>query len=175
MSWINLLVGIAALVAGRRLFWLFVAACGFLAGMVIAERALADQPAIVMLVVACAAGLVGALVAVFFQWAAFMLAGFLAGAYLGLACAEAFNFASAGQIAAIVGGVIGAILALAITDWAIIILSALLGAAAIVDSLPLAPSIRLIVFVALALVGVAIQSSLARPAPPNTFSPATPS
>jgi hypothetical protein len=41
---VTILVGIVVLIAGRRLFWLFVGVVGFVAGLSLAFQLLADQP-----------------------------------------------------------------------------------------------------------------------------------
>ena len=58
MSIINVLAGIAVLVFGRKLFWLFVGCMGFLAGIDIATRFFSGQPDWMVLVIAIAAGII---------------------------------------------------------------------------------------------------------------------
>jgi len=50
--WATLIVGLAVLLLGRRLFWLFVGAVGFLAGLQWARPVLGDQPEWVIVVAA---------------------------------------------------------------------------------------------------------------------------
>ena len=47
-----------------------------------------------------------------------------------------------------------------ITDWAIIVISSLVGAGAIVEALALGQSIRIIVFLALVAAGILVQARL---------------
>ena len=49
LSPIGLLVGLVLLVYGRRLYWLFVAGVGFLAGLELAPRFFPDQSELVVL------------------------------------------------------------------------------------------------------------------------------
>jgi hypothetical protein len=56
--------------------------------------------------------------------------------------------------------VIGAVIATLIMDWAIIVISSLVGAGAIVGALALGQSIRIIVFLALVAAGILVQARL---------------
>ena len=61
-------------------------------------------------------------------------------------------------IPALVGGVVGAILAAAFFDAVLVILSSLVGAALLAELLGGRPVMRAIVFLLLVLVGVAVQT-----------------
>src|SRR5262245_52324544 len=77
--WATLIVGLAVLLFGRRLFWLFVGAVGFAVGLHVARAVLADRPEWVVLIAALILGLIGAMLAIVFQWLAVGLGGFAAG------------------------------------------------------------------------------------------------
>ena len=79
MIWINVLIGLILLFAGRRLFWLFVACVGFASGFHYAQQIWAIHSPILVLVMAIAVGGLGAIIAIFFQKAAIVIAGFAAG------------------------------------------------------------------------------------------------
>ncbi len=79
---LNLLVGILLLFLGRRIFWLFVGGVGFVAAIDLVSRLAMPWPTWLTLVVALAAGLVGALLAILLQEVAVGIAGFLAGGYI---------------------------------------------------------------------------------------------
>ena len=64
---LRLLAGIVLLLAGRRLYWLFVAAIGFLAGLELAPRFLPQQPDLVIVIIAAVLGVAGALLAIVAQ------------------------------------------------------------------------------------------------------------
>jgi hypothetical protein len=68
----------------------------------------------------------------------------------------------------LVGAVVGAIVAALVLDWAIIILSSLMGAGLVAEGLALAPPWSAAAFVVLALIGVLIQgrTMTRRPIPP---------
>ncbi len=156
----KIILGLVLLVFGRRLFWLFVAIAGFLVGTEFAAVILAHQPQWIMFLVAVGAGLLGALLAVIAQRVAFGIAGFYAGSYLALMVARSFATPNSSMVIFIVGGVIGAVLAVLIMDWAIIGLSCLVGAGAIVRALALGPGTGAIVFLVLVIFGAFVQTRL---------------
>jgi hypothetical protein len=153
-------LGLILLVFGRKLFWLCVALLGFFLGMEFAGVLFADQPQWVMLLIALGTGLVGALLAVLAERVAFALAGFYAGAYLALISAHSFGIASHSTLLFGAGGVIGAVLAALLMDWAIIVLSSLVGAGAIVDAAGMGQPTGVLVFMGLTVVGIVIQARL---------------
>jgi hypothetical protein len=59
-----------------------------------------------------------------------------------------------------VAGVVGAIIAALIMNWAIILISSLVGAGAVVDALALEQPMNIIVFLVLATVGIVVQAKL---------------
>jgi len=157
---VRVLLGCAALLAGRNIFWLFIAVIGFLLGTELAHAWLADQPVWFALVAGLVMGLIGALLAIVYERVAFALAGFYAAAFLVMMYADKPGFASMPAITPYVAGVFGALLAALLTDWTIIVLSALAGAAAIVSVFALQPVVEAVCFLALALVGVLVQRNM---------------
>ncbi len=160
MELLKIILGLILLVFGRKLFWLFVGIAGFLVGMEFTHVILADQHQWVLLLVALGAGLLGALLAVFLERIAFALSGFYAGSYLALMLAQSFGADRISTLLFIVGGVVGAILAVLIMDWALIMLSSLVGAGAIVGALGLGQPVTSIVFIALVISGALLQARL---------------
>src|SRR3954454_15552467 len=75
-------VGAALLLAGRKLFWFFVAAVGFVAAMEFATRYFGCEPRDTVLLASLVAGIIGAVLAVFVQKLAVSLAGAATGAFL---------------------------------------------------------------------------------------------
>ena len=157
---ISMLVGIALLFAGRRLFWLFVGAAGFLYGLGVAPRLFPGQPELVVMVIAIVAGVIGALLAIFLQRIAIGLAGALFGGYLlaGLVRAFGGEIGSSETVLFLVGGILGAVLVIMLFDWALIVLSSLAGAALIVHPLALARAVETAIFAVAALVGILVQT-----------------
>lgn len=160
MGFSSIIVGLILLVFGRKLFWLFIAIAGFLVGMALSSVVLADQPEWVLLLVALGAGLLGALLAVFAERVAFALAGFYAGSYLALIAAQSFGGDGNSILWFVFGGVIGGVFASLIMDWAIIVLSCLVGAGAIVQTLHLGQAEGFFVFVVLVIAGTFLQRRL---------------
>jgi Domain of unknown function (DUF4203) len=153
-------LGLILLVFGRKLFWLCVAVLGFFLGMEFAGVLLVDQPRWAMLLIGLGAGLLGALLAVLAERVAFALAGFYAGAYLALEAARSFGTGDHSTLWLLAGGAIGAVLAALIMDWAIIVLSSLVGAGAIVGATSMGPTTAALVFVVLTVVGIVVQEKL---------------
>ncbi len=156
----NVVIGVLFLTFGRRLFWLFVGLVGFITGFSLAPRLLPGQNVWVILLAAFLVGLLGAFLAVIIQRVAAGIAGFLIGGYLlnSLLINIEVDLSSSWWITYLIGGLIGFALILALFDWALIILSSLAGASLIVQSLALAPSLALLAFLVLLLVGIAIQA-----------------
>ena len=154
----NIIFGLIMLGFGRKLFWLFVAMVGFLVGMEFARVVLAGRPQWVLLLVALGAGLLGALLAVFAERIAFALAGFYAGSYLALILADSWGAHGNSMVVFAMGGVIGLVFAVLIMDWAIIVLSCLVGSGAIVQALDLGQTTGSLVFVALVVAGAFLQA-----------------
>jgi hypothetical protein len=158
MNLATILLGVALLLFGRRLFWLFVAAAGFLAGIEIAQVLLAHKPAWLQVTVAIGTGIFGALIATLAQRLAFGLAGFLAGGYLTLVLMHIFGLFGGGLLVLLIGATCGALAALLLMDPAIIILSSLVGAGAIVRGLHPGLLLGAILFVGLSLSGILFQN-----------------
>jgi hypothetical protein len=148
-----LLAGLVLLVAGRRLFWLFVGLVGFIT----VYRWFEPRWLLALL-----AGVVGIVLAIFLQRVAIAVAGFFAGGwfavqFFGLHMAhphgrDLFLF--------VIVGVIAAVLALRVFDLALVILSSLAGADLIVGALHPRPGPAKLLLVILALVGIAVQMGI---------------
>jgi hypothetical protein len=160
MKFLVIILGLIMLVFGRKLFWLFVAVVGFLVGMEFVDLLLVNQSIWIKLAGGLGAGLIGALLAIFVQRVAFVLAGFFAGAYFALLLAHPLGVASASLLLAVACGVVGAIVAALLMDWAIIVLSCLVGAGAIVSRLGLRDANSAIVFLVLVIIGILVQAKL---------------
>ncbi len=159
---IRLAIGAALIILGRKLFWLFVAAVGFAAGWAVASDLLHVQPEWLALVLALAAGALGALLAQFVQKLAIGLAGFLAGAFLAVSLATLLNLQATpfAWLALVIGGVLGAVLLGVAFEWTLIGLSSLAGAMLVAGALDLTSTMHLLVLGGLFVLGVIIQSAL---------------
>jgi len=161
MQWLNILIGAAMLLSGRKLFWLFVGCVGFIAGAEFAGQILQGQPEWLILLIALGVGVLGAIVSIFLQRIVVVIAGFFAGGYSLSALAPAV-FPAKGEavlwIAFVAGGLLGAILSAALLEPALIVLSSLAGATAISQNVPLNPSARALLFIVLLIIGIAVQA-----------------
>lgn len=160
MIWINILIGLILLIAGRRLFWLFVACVGFASGYHYAQQIGAIHSPILILILAIAAGALGAVIAILFQKAAIVIAGFAAGGYIGLILFDQFVGLPTQTVwlPYIIGGIIGAIFLFLVFDWALIFLSTMTGATLIVQTAAFKPWVEIALFFALVVVGMFFQA-----------------
>lgn len=154
--------GILLLFLGRKLFWLFVAVVGFLIGMTFVPELLPNQPDSVILTISLIAGLLGALLAALLQKVAVGLAGLVAGGYIVYYLLEfvAVNLGDYQWMAILAGGILGALLAGSMFDWALILITSASGATIISSGLALAMPISAVVLVALLVIGVVAQGNI---------------
>jgi hypothetical protein len=158
------ILGVILLFFGRKLFWLCVAAIGFAAGLEVAPHLFHSPSTIFTLILALFLGLAGALLAVFLQKIAIAVAGFLTGGKLAAAIAATFfvQHANYAGITFLIGGVIGALLLLSLFDWALIIVSSIVGAHLLQSAISLPASGSAILFVVLAIAGMIVQAAFLR-------------
>lgn len=159
MAILNIIVGAALLFFGRKVFWLFIAGTGFIAGMSLAASTI-NAPEWLNITIGLGIGLIAALLAVFVQRFAIGLAGFLAGGYIALQFILMINL-EVGWIpwlAFVIGGIIGVIMVGAFLDWALIILSSLAGSALIIDAINPSQALAVIAFIALVVIGFSVQA-----------------
>jgi hypothetical protein len=161
---VGALIGAAILLFGRKLFWLCVAAVGFAAGVEMAPHFVHEPSTLLALTLALVLGLIGALLAIFLQKIAIAVVGFLAGGKLAVAISAAFfaQHATYFGLTFLIGGILGTLLLLALFDWALIVLSSVVGAHLIESAIALPPSGTAILFVALAIIGVVVQAAAMR-------------
>jgi len=161
---ISVIVGVAILLFGRKLFWLFVAALGFAVGIEIAAYFMKEPPQWMTLLVALGCGVIGALLAILLQKIAIAIAGFVAGGRIAWALAAAFfvDHAHYRGLTFVIGGILGALLLLALFDWVLILLSSIEGAHLIGNGITLPEKGAMILFIALAVFGVIVQGSMLR-------------
>jgi len=160
MIWINILIGLILLFAGRRLFWLFVACIGFASGFHYAQQIGAIHSTIMVLVLAIAVGAVGAIIAILFQKAAILIAGFAAGGYIVLILFDQYVGMPSQMVwlPYVIGGVVGAIVLFLVFDWALIVLSTMTGATLIVQMAAFQPWVEIVMFFVLIIAGMAFQA-----------------
>lgn len=169
---LRLLLGAALLTLGRRLYWLFVAAVGFLLGLRAASALLQQAPDWLLLLIAAVVGLLGAGLAVVLQRFGIALAGLMAGALAANSLLASLDAGSAAWawVVYLICGVLGAVLLSLLFDWTLIVLSSIVGAVVITETLaPAAPWDGALFFAAL-LVGIMLQSRAFRRPRASTFS-----
>lgn len=161
---LKLIAGGALLILGRKLFWLFVAGVGFFAAIELAGRYLHGQPEWVTVLLALGAGLIGALLATFFQSLAIWLAGFIGGGLFAASTLALFGLdkGSLDWIIFLIGGITSGVLIAIFFDWALMILSSLGGASLINGLLHFNQPFSILAFIVLFILGVSIQVRLRR-------------
>jgi hypothetical protein len=161
---IGVIVGVAILFFGRKLFWLFVAALGFAVGIEIATYFMRDPPLWMLLVIALGLGVLGALLAIMVQKLAIAVAGFIAGGRLASALVAAFfvDYSQYRGITFVIGGILGALLLLALFDWVLILLSSAEGAHLISNGIVLPQTGATILCCVLVVIGVVVQGWMMR-------------
>jgi hypothetical protein len=157
---VGVIIGVVILFFGRKVFWLCVAAVGFAVGIQVAPMLVNEASSLLSLVIALVFGVLGALLALFIQKVAIALLGFLAGGKLATAIAAAFfvQYAQYSTIIFVIGGILGAILLLAVFGWALIVVSSFIGAYLIQSAIVLPPTGSTLVFIGLAVLGVFVQA-----------------
>jgi hypothetical protein len=161
---VQILVGLASLLFGRRLYWLFIGLAGFLFGMLLGGIIFREQPQIVSFFLALVIGAGMAALALFIQRPLIALGAFFGLGALFVTVANALGIT--GPLSAIVflvGGILGAVLVFLYFDWALIINSSLSGAGAIAAGLAallpfLGGLIGFLLLIALAVVGIGFQA-----------------
>ena len=160
----RILVGFLLLVLGRRLYWLFVAAVGFLYGLELAPRLLPGQSQAVIVIIALGLALLGALLAVVATKVALGLTGFVAAGGIAAVVLQHLTIESGVVVLGIyfIAGIIGAVLFLLLFNAALIVLSSLAGAYLVVlgaEELRLiSPAPETALVIVLAVVGIVIQA-----------------
>ena len=157
---IRALLGVAMLITGRRLYWLFVGVVGFVVGISLSTLLFTNESELALLAIALVAGVLGAVLALFMQRLAVALAGFFAGGFAisNLLSHLDWYFGLPTWFPFVLGGLIGAVLIFLIFDWALIILSSMTGASLLVQALGTTQWISVLLFFVLLLVGFVVQA-----------------
>jgi hypothetical protein len=160
LGFLNVILGGLLLLVGRKLFWLFVGAIGFVIGIQVATRFFQGSE-LITIVAGLVLGIVFAVLAVFLESVAIGIAGFLGGGYILLNITTLFGLdkGAATWIVFIIGGIIGVVLISFLFDWALIIISSLAGASMVVSGFNFGTATSILVFLILVIAGVLIQGS----------------
>jgi hypothetical protein len=155
---LQLVVGAALLFLGRRLFWFFVGGVGFLVGAGLGAQWMTGASELAVLLFALAIGLIAAVVSIFLQRLMVAMAGFAAGGYLAHTTAVTLGQDPAAPGAFLVGGLLSALLVWLVFDWALVVLSVLIGSFVVIGHLPLGQPVASILLVAMIMSGIFVQS-----------------
>ena len=151
--------GVVLLVLGWKLFWFFVGGVGFAAGLQAVQLYFGPQPFWLLWAAGLVCGIIGAILALFFQKLAIGIGGFVAGSTIALHLTLMMGY-HPGALVTLIGGVIGVVALYLLFDWALIILSSAAGATFIVEALgrhaPYAPVLSAVLIAA----GVIFQARL---------------
>jgi len=163
MNLINLALGIVLLTTGKKLYWLFVGAVGFVIGMGLATQ-LSLTPEWLVYIVALGAGILGAILAHFLQHLAISLVGFIAGAYGAFQLTNYLGVTAEPSqwMAFIIGGIVGLLIVSSAFNWSLYILSSWAGATLVTGAIDLQGTVGSVVFFALFVLGMIIQVGLFR-------------
>jgi len=162
---VSFILGLPLLIWGRKLFWFFVGSLGFIAGFVLANRFLTTNEQWIILIVSATLGLIGVFLALSVQKFALTVAGFIAGTYLSYQLIMNLNisFHEWNWLAYVIGGIVGSLLILSVFDWALILLSSLVGASLIsqtsIQLVNFEFGPRAILFIVLLVIGLLIQGA----------------
>jgi hypothetical protein len=157
---LSVIIGIAVLVMGRQIFWVFIAGLGFILGLLFSSQFYDAQFGWQTLIISAGIAIVGAVLAYTVQRLAAGIAGLATGWYLSIMVMGYINL-DLGQIESIIPyifGIFSGILLFLYFDWGVIIASSLAGAAIIISATSLPRNIELTLLVMLALIGIVIQS-----------------
>jgi hypothetical protein len=159
----KLLFGGILLAFGRKVFWLFTGLLGYEAGFYLLQNTYHASESISVFV-GVVLGILAAVLTIFLQKVAIGVAGFLAGAYLAVGLLSLLHLEQNGFGWAIIfiGGLIGAVLLLALFDWTLIFLSSLVGAGMIASNANLSTAASAAVFLLLLVLGILFQGKVLR-------------
>lgn len=152
-------MGIALLAVGRKLFWLFVGIGGFAAGVQVADLFFSPQPFWILWAVGLFCGIIGTLLALLFQQLVVAIGGFAAGSSIALQLMYLLGLNAGGWIV-LIGGVAGAMALVLFFDWALIVLSAGVGASFILEAFGWRLPYASVLYMALIAAGVFFQVRL---------------
>lgn len=164
-DYVALGVGVALLVVGRKLFWLALGGVGFLAGVWLAGNLLDLSSGLLELGIGLLLGIACTFLAIFAQKIAVALAGFVLGGSAALWAASFFESQLAGQPEllllgiALVGAILGLVIAPALFEASLAAVTSLIGALLIVSSTGVGPPHETWLFVGLLLFGLIVQSA----------------
>jgi len=156
----QILVSLALLFAGRRVFWFVVAVLGFYAGMQ-ATPLFIDAPSqSLTIAISLGCGLLMAVAAFILQKLAIGISGFIVGGYGAFLAMSrlGIHLGKLNWVPIVCAGLLGVVLSSIVFEWALIVISAVAGAYLLVMTLGVSDKIQPLVFVLVAVAGFLIQA-----------------
>jgi Domain of unknown function (DUF4203) len=162
ISLIQAVFGLAMLTLGRRLYWLFVAGIGFAIGFSLASRFLVDSTIWTLLIVGLVVGLLAGLAAMLMNRLVMGIAGFLVGGFLAIKLLEFISLTTnpPSWLVFLIGGALCALLVAILFDWALILLTSLVGAGLLVQLFNTSDRLSLLLIAVLLGIGLFIQGRI---------------
>lgn len=153
----DVIFGALLLFTGRKLFWLSVGIMGFLVGVAFAEQLASQIGELMVIFCAVLFGIFGALLAVAFQWGTIILLGILGGGYFLMNIPLMAGQSQPSWWLFLLGGIMGMLVMVFAFDWALIGISSLLGAMLLVQHLEINETLRGMLFLSSAILGIWVQ------------------
>jgi hypothetical protein len=157
VNWIAVLIGVALLTVGRKLFWVFAGGAGFVAGMWLMQAFFPEQPQNTVLIAGAVGAVAGIALTKFVKAVAINIGGFLAGGVIGLGLARIIGPWLPEWLAFILLGILGVVLLRMAFETALLLMSSIAGAMLIAGNLPLSDPLRVVGIVVLSIAGILIQ------------------
>ncbi len=159
-----LVIGLILVVLGRRVYLISIGILGFLGGLYLFTAFLGTAHDWRSLLFALLLGTVGSLLAFALHKAAWIYGGFCGGGVLLLYFSDATGVWPVGSpvLLFLIGGTVGAILFLAMLDWALILVTTLTGSILIAYQSGLRGPAGQAIFAALVILGLLVQRSALR-------------
>lgn len=167
LTFLYAILGLVLLLRGRKLYWFFIGLVGFIVGVIIGLNLVSAGGWLRWLLI-IGLGIGFAMLARIAQKLMAIIAGALVLGFIGYMLPPVSWPIAARYVAAVILGLIGAIIGLKLFDWALIIGSALLGAmllngaipqvAKLTGLTPLSVPIQWLVLAGLVVVGILIQA-----------------
>lgn len=157
---LSIIIGIVLLLSGRKLYWFFIGAAGFILGLVIVGQFFKDQPLWLQIVISLGGGLLGVVLALLLQKIMLSVAGFLAGGYGLAAIFSALGWLDTDLlrwIPFILGGIIGVILVVRLFEWGLILITSFGGAGIILQAIKVDGIVGIVIFIVLMIIGIIVQ------------------
>ena len=163
------LVGLMIVAAGSQLYWFFAGGIGFLFSEFVATNIFNAQPGANVLLIGVGGAAIAILLTITARKPAMILIGILAGVLAANTLPELFGWSPPFNewFLLIAGGVLGGLFVGIAYEMAVVVLSSIVGAQLIANSVHLGGVNPQIMFLAILVLGIGVQILLAQYAPPS--------